>query len=92
MRRTPFNDGWTVGTKSNSFVEMIVGSGSAPLQVTLPHDAMITTERSPAGRAADGVFSGGSWEYKKSFELSPTTRGTPSSWNSKASTAMRWCG
>src|ERR1700729_1333227 len=70
MRRTPFNDGWTVGTKSNSFAEMIAGSGSAPLQVTLPHDAMITTERSPAGRAATAYFPAGSWEYKKSFELS----------------------
>ena len=32
MRRTPFNDGWTVGTKSNSFAEMIagVGLGAAP--------------------------------------------------------------
>ena len=75
MRRTPFNDGWTVGTKSNSFAEMIAGSGSAPLQVTLPHDAMITTERSPAGRAATAYFPAGSWEYKKSFELSPSDAG-----------------
>ena len=46
MRRTPFNDGWTVGAKANSFMEMIAGSGSEPARVTLPHDAMIDTERS----------------------------------------------
>src|SRR5580698_8044377 len=51
MRRTPFNDGWTVGPKANSFMEMIVGSGSEPELVTLPHDAMIRTERSAAGHA-----------------------------------------
>jgi len=75
MRRMPFNDGWTVGTKANSFMEMIVGSGSEPALVTLPHDAMIGTERSPAGRAATAFFPSGRWEYKKSFELSPDEEG-----------------
>ena len=27
MRRTPFNDGWTVGAKANSFAELIAGRG-----------------------------------------------------------------
>ena len=71
MRRTSFNDGWTVGPKSNSFMEMIVGSGSETARVTLPHDAMIGTERSPAGQAATAFFPSGSWEYTKSFEVSP---------------------
>lgn len=71
MRRTSFNHGWTVGPKSNSFMEMIVGSGSEPARVTLPHDAMIGTERSPAGHAATAFFPSGSWEYTKSFEVSP---------------------
>ena len=26
MRRTPFNDDWTVGAKANSFAEMIAGA------------------------------------------------------------------
>jgi beta-galactosidase len=69
MRRTSFNDGWTVGPKANSFMEMIAGPGSEPALVTLPHDAMIGTERSPAGRAATAFYPGGSWEYKKSFEV-----------------------
>ena len=76
MRRTPFNDGWTVGAKANSFAELIAGAGSAPLQVTLPHDAMIGTERSPAGHAATAYFPSGNWEYKKSFELSPDEAGS----------------
>jgi beta-galactosidase len=75
MRRTPFNDGWTVGPKANSFMEMIAGSGSEPARVTLPHDAMIGTERSPALRAATAFYPGGSWEYTKSFEVSPDEEG-----------------
>jgi beta-galactosidase len=76
MRRTPFNDGWTVGAKANSFAELIAGGGSAPLPVMLPHDAMIGTERSPAGHAATAYFPSGNWEYKKSFELSPGDAGS----------------
>jgi beta-galactosidase len=75
MRRTPFNDGWTVGPKANSFMEMIVGQGSEPTRVTLPHDAMIGTERSPTGSAATAFFPSGSWEYTKSFEVSPDDEG-----------------
>ena len=76
MRRTPFNDGWTVGPKANSFMEMIVGSGSEPALATLPHDAMIAMERSPAGHAATAFFPSGSWEYKKSFELTADEEGS----------------
>ena len=36
MRRTPFNDGWTVAPKANSFMEMIVGSGSEPARDPAP--------------------------------------------------------
>lgn len=75
MRRIPFNEGWTVGTKANSFAELIVGSGSEAVQVTLPHDAMIGTERSPAGHAATAYFPSGNWEYKKSFEPAPDEEG-----------------
>jgi len=76
MRRTPFNDGWTVGAKANSFAELIAGAGSAPLRVTLPHDAMIAAERSPAGHGATAYFPSGNWEYKKSFEVSPDDTGS----------------
>ena len=93
MRRTPFNDGWTVGTKANSFAEMIVGSGSAPAQVTLPHDAMIGTERSPAGHAATAYFPSGQLGVQEVVRaLARRRRGAPSSWSSRASTATRGCG
>ena len=75
MRRTSFNDHWTVGAKVNSFAEMITGGGSEPVAVTLPHDAMIGAERSPSGRAATAYFPSGAWEYKKSFELSAEDEG-----------------
>ena len=69
MRRTPFNDGWTVGSKVNSFAELVAGMGSEPSPVTLPHDAMISSERSPSGHAATAYFPSGTWEYRKSFDL-----------------------
>ena len=92
MRRIPFNDGWTVGPKANSFMEMIVGPGSEPARVTLPHDAMIGTERTPAGHAATAFFPSGSWEYGSRSSSRPTTRGAPSSWSSRACTATHACG
>ena len=76
MRRTPFNDGWTVGAKANSFAELIVGAGGEPQLVTLPHDATIGAKRSPSGHAATAYFPSGAWEYKKTFELSPDDRGS----------------
>jgi beta-galactosidase len=76
MRRTVFNEAWTVGTKANSFAEMITGAGSEPAQVTLPHDAMISTPRSPDGRAAAAYFPSGSWEYTKSFEVAAEKAGS----------------
>ena len=76
MRRTSFNDHWTVGVKANSFAEMIAGGGSEPIPVTLPHDALIGAERSPSGHAATAYFPSGTWEYKKSFELSPDDAGS----------------
>src|ERR1700722_5838360 len=68
MRRAPFNDSWVVGSKTNSFAELIAGSGSEPEPVTLPHDAMIGAERSPSGHGATAYFPSGTWEYCKSFE------------------------
>ena len=76
MRRTSFNDHWTVGVKANSFAEMISGSGSEPTAVRLPHDALIGAERSASGHAATAYFPSGTWEYKKSFELSPDDAGS----------------
>ena len=76
MRRAPFNDGWTVGAKANSFAELIAGAGGEPQLVTLPHDATIGAKRSPSGHAATAYFPSGTWEYTKTFELSPDDRGS----------------
>jgi beta-galactosidase len=76
MRRASFNDGWIVGSKTNSFAELIAGSGSEPEPVTLPHDAMIGAERSPSGHGATAYFPGGTWEYRKSFEPSSDDAGS----------------
>ena len=77
MRRTPFNDGWTVGAKANSFAELIAGAGSAPAQVTLPRRRH-ARHRTLAVRArGDGLPSrSGNWEYRKSFELSTDEPGS----------------
>ncbi len=71
MRRTSFNDDWIVGSKANSFAELIAGSGSEPEPVTLPHDAMIRADRSPSGHGATAYFPSGTWEYRKSFTPPP---------------------
>ena len=93
MRRTSFNDGWTVGPKANSFTEMIVGPGSEPAQVTLPHDAMIGTERSPAGHAVDGVLPERELGVQEVVRASADDGGDArSSSSSRASTATPGCG
>jgi beta-galactosidase len=76
VHRVPFNDGWAVGSKVNPFAELIAGADSVPTRVTLPHDAMIGTERSAAGHAATAYFPSGNWEYKKSFDVPPDVAGT----------------
>jgi beta-galactosidase len=68
VRRVSFNDGWEVRQKTNRFAEMI-GAGAEWEAVTLPHDAVIGTERSRSASAATGFYSGGTWEYRKSFEV-----------------------
>jgi beta-galactosidase len=67
LRRAPFNDGWAVRPKPNRFAERF---GEAPewAPVTLPHDAMIGTSRSPGAPAANAYFPGGTWEYRRELE------------------------
>ena len=65
MRRSAFNDGWSVHAKlPDRFAERF---GAAPewTPVTLPHDAMIGTQRSPSAGAANAFFPGGNWEYRR---------------------------
>lgn len=68
MRRIPLNDGWAVRPKPDRFAERF---GEAPewAPVTLPHDAMIGSSRSPEAGAANGYFPGGTWEYQRALEV-----------------------
>jgi beta-galactosidase len=70
MRRTSFNDSWTVRQKTNRFAERM-GLGAEPDSVTLPHDALLGAERSPSGSPASAYFPGGVWEYRRSLVLAP---------------------
>lgn len=68
MKKTFFNDNWTVerGVK-DPFAEMM-GAGQAK-PVTLPHDAMIEEERTPTcpSGCQTGFYPSHSYTYKKRF-------------------------
>jgi len=64
VRRIKLNDGWQVRPKVNRFAEL-AGGGVEWSSVTLPHDAMISTERAREANAANAYFRGGSWEYRR---------------------------
>lgn len=61
MKRYDFNEQWTVSKKDSNKLET----------VNLPHDAMIQEKRQPdnPSGSAGAYFSGGIYEYKKSFEV-----------------------
>jgi beta-galactosidase len=69
MQRVSLNDNWSVREKVNRFAE-IFGAPPDWQSVTLPHDAMISGERAPSAAAANGYFTGGNWEYRRSLDLS----------------------
>jgi beta-galactosidase len=68
MRRTPLNDGWEFRPKQSRHLELI-GAGAEWEPVTLPHDAVIGSERSPEAGPATGYFPGSSWEYRRTIEV-----------------------
>ena len=75
MHRIRLNDGWQFRPKVNRFAEL--GGLAAEWQpVTLPHDAMIGTQRSSSASAGNGYFPGGVWEYSKTLELPEQDAGT----------------
>jgi beta-galactosidase len=62
-----YNEGWNVRPKVNRFAEL--GGMAADWEpVTLPHDAMIGTSRSPAANGANAYFPGGVWEYSTTLD------------------------
>ncbi len=68
MRRRLLNDDWSFRPKTNRFTEMMVRPPK-PDPVTLPHDALITAERSPSGDPASAYFPSGTWEYQRMLQL-----------------------
>ena len=67
MIRTAFNDGWACRPKVSRHAEMM-GGASEWTPVTLPHDAMINSDRSRSASPAAGYFPAGTWEYRRSFD------------------------
>ncbi|MFF8449999.1 glycoside hydrolase family 2 TIM barrel-domain containing protein [Streptomyces leeuwenhoekii] len=77
MTYADFNTGWSYRRKVTPFQEL-GGTAAAPwTPVTLPHDALITTERRPdaPGGHTNGYFTGGAFEYRKTFTVPEEDRG-----------------
>ena len=74
MKRTSFNDGWSVRPKISSFLER---RGQMPswTPVRLPHDAMIGSTRGASEGPGNAYFPGGTWEYQKHFAVPDDARG-----------------
>ena len=68
MIRDTFNHNWTVGPIVD-FFNMKPGDGPKP--VTLPHDAMIATERcaNAVGGSKKGFYPDGTYSYSKKFQV-----------------------
>src|SRR5687768_11766353 len=73
MFETSFNDGWVARPKTSIFAQLRAGAESE-VTVTLPHDAILAGERSPAGAGAQAFFPGGTFEYLKQFDAPETWR------------------
>ena len=63
MQRTPLNDNWSV-------TRLDAGDG-LPIPVTLPHDAMLHTQRAATnpGISSQAFFEGGSYRYERTLEV-----------------------
>ena len=72
MIRTRFSDGRSFRRKVNRHAEM-AGGAVEWTPVTLPHDAMIGTVRSPSA-TSDGLPPRGTWEYRKDFSIAGVNR------------------
>jgi len=69
-RTVLWNDGWEQRRRVTAFQELSGGSGEWEA-VTLPHDALIRTDRGPRvpGGDTNGFHGGGAFEYRKRFEV-----------------------
>lgn len=68
MIRNSFNANWTVGSNKGFFN---MAPGGEPKPVTLPHDAMITQQRSAEvlSGGKKGYFPDGTYDYVKKFDV-----------------------
>ena len=75
MRRQLWNDGWSFRPKPNLLLEL-TGQSGPWLDVVVPHDAMVTEERSATeGTAATAFHRGGTYEYRKPLPVPDDLRG-----------------
>src|SRR5439155_3456945 len=75
MQRSSCNQGWEFRPKASRFLEL-AGGGTPWTPVMLPHDAMLTAERSPTGAtAATGFHHGGTYEYRRQIHVGEDLRG-----------------
>ncbi|MDP9697646.1 beta-galactosidase [Paenibacillus intestini] len=71
MLRKKFNEKWLYSRRLST-IESMTNLGEAtskPIEVTLPHDAMIMEQRRPdtKNQTHTGFFPGGTYEYKRNF-------------------------
>lgn len=77
MTYSDFNSGWSYRRKLTPFQELGGSDDPSWTPVTLPHDALISTERradAPGGQTS-GYFAGGAFEYRKTFIAPEEYRG-----------------
>ncbi|GAB2971790.1 glycoside hydrolase family 2 TIM barrel-domain containing protein [Frigoribacterium salinisoli] len=69
MTRTSFNADWTVRPKVSPYAQL-AGARQGSTEVTLPHDAVISTHRTPEADSGgrSGYFPDGTFEYQKTFD------------------------
>jgi beta-galactosidase len=68
MLRSLCNDGWEFRPQTDRFLEL-AGKAAPWVAVALPHDAMVTEQRSPDGTAATAFHRDGIYEYRKRLHL-----------------------
>src|SRR5690242_4959878 len=77
MSRENFNRGWSYRPRTTAFQEL-GGSAVEPwVEVLLPHDAVIATDRVPdlPRGETSAYFAGGAFEYRKRFAVPSEQRG-----------------
>jgi len=70
------NDGWVFHNPTGPFA-MLTGETKPSMEVTLPHDAMRDTDRTPDAPlgAASGYYSSGAWTYERDLIAKPEWSG-----------------